>query len=98
MVGVITVDDHREAVTKLLGTAPATVLPLAQCAGLVLAEDVRAGVSLPPFDNSAMDGYAVRSVDLADASAESPVELPVADDIPAGRVDIAALLPGTAFM
>jgi molybdopterin molybdotransferase len=96
MVRVITVDDHRESVTKLLGTAPATVLPLAQCAGLVLAEDMRAGVSLPPFDNSAMDGYAVRSVDVADASAESPVELPVADDIPAGRVDVAALLPGTA--
>jgi molybdopterin molybdotransferase len=95
MVCVITVDDHREAVTKLLGTAPATQLPLDACAGLVLAEDVRAGVSLPPFDNSAMDGYAVRAVDVAGASAENPVELPVADDIPAGRVDVAPLLPGT---
>jgi molybdopterin molybdotransferase len=96
MVGVISVDDHREAVTKLLGVAPATTLPLADCAGLVLAEDVHAGVSLPPFDNSAMDGYAVRSEDVAKASAESPVELPVAEDIPAGRIDVPTLLPGTA--
>src|SRR4030081_1857336 len=96
MVGVISVDDHREAVTKLLGVAPATTLPLADCAGLVLAEDVHAGGSLPPFDNSAMDGYAVRSEDVAKASAESPVELPVAEDIPAGRIDVPTLLPGTA--
>ncbi|MDT7729179.1 MAG: molybdopterin molybdotransferase [Actinomycetota bacterium] len=96
MVRVITVDDHREAVTKLLGTSPATSLPLDECAGLVLAEDVRAGVSLPPFDNSAMDGYAVRAEDVASASAEHPVELPVAEDIPAGRIDVPALLPGTA--
>jgi molybdopterin molybdotransferase len=96
MVQVISVDNHRDAVTKLLGVAPATSLPLADCAGLVLAEDVRAGVSLPPFDNSAMDGYAVRSADIVDASAERPIELPVAEDIPAGRIDVPALRPGTA--
>jgi molybdopterin molybdotransferase len=96
MVRVISVDDHREAVTKLLGTAPATSLPLADCAGLVLAEDVRAEVSLPPFDNSAMDGYAVRAVDVKDAGVEHPVELPVAADIPAGRTDVPDLLAGTA--
>jgi molybdopterin molybdotransferase len=62
----------------------------------VLAEDVRAEVSLPPFDNSAMDGYAVRSVDVVEAGGERPVELPVAEDIPAGRTDVPALLPGTA--
>jgi molybdopterin molybdotransferase len=97
MVQVISVDDHREAVTKLLGTAPAIPLPLLDCAGLVLAEDVHAGVSLPPFDNSAMDGYAVRAQDVAGASAENPVELPVASDIPAGLVDVPDLLPGTTM-
>jgi molybdopterin molybdotransferase len=96
MVQVISVDNHRDAVTKLLGVAPATSLPLADCAGLVLAEDVRAGVSLPPFDNSAMDGYAVRSADIVDASSERPIELPVAGDIPAGRIDVPTLRPGTA--
>jgi molybdopterin molybdotransferase len=89
---VISVDDYRERITALLGTAPTTVLPLADAAGLVLAEDVPAGVSLPPFDNSAMDGYAVRAADVVSV----PVTLPVADDIPAGRVDVGTLRPGTA--
>ncbi|MEU9691147.1 molybdopterin molybdotransferase MoeA [Amycolatopsis japonica] len=89
---MISVDAHRETVTGLLGNAPVIRLPLASAAGLVLAEDVRAGVSLPPFDNSAMDGYAVRAADVA----EVPVTLPVAEDIPAGRVDRTKLEPGTA--
>ncbi|AIG73387.1 Molybdopterin molybdenumtransferase 2 [Amycolatopsis japonica] len=89
---MISVDAHRETVTGLLGNAPVIRLPLASAAGLVLAEDVRAGVSLPPFDNSAMDGYAVRAEDIA----EVPVTLPVAEDIPAGRVDSTKLEPGTA--
>jgi molybdopterin molybdotransferase len=93
---VISVDEYRSAVTALLGTAAPISLPLADCAGLVLAEDVRAGVSLPPFDNSAMDGYAVFSADVAGASAEHPVELPVTEDIPAGRTDVPELSRGTA--
>ncbi|KAA2262486.1 molybdopterin molybdotransferase MoeA [Solihabitans fulvus] len=75
---------------------PVRRLPLADCLGLVLAEDLVAPISLPPFDNSAMDGYAVRAADVAGASAAEPVELPVADDIPAGRVDLVPLRPGTA--
>ncbi|KOV83773.1 molybdopterin molybdenumtransferase [Nocardia sp. NRRL S-836] len=70
---------------------PVVHLPLEECLGLVLAADVIAPVSLPPFDNSAMDGYAVHAADLA----EVPVRLPVADDIPAGRVDVRPLEPGT---
>jgi molybdopterin molybdotransferase len=96
MVRVISVDDHRATLIELLGTAPTAALPLAECAGLVLAADVPADVSLPPFDNSAMDGFAVRSVDVVEAGPENPVELPVTDDIPAGRVDLPVLLPGTA--
>ncbi|WIX81467.1 molybdopterin molybdotransferase MoeA [Amycolatopsis carbonis] len=93
---MISVDAYRETVTELLGRTPVTTLPLAEAAGFVLAEDVHAGVSLPPFDNSAMDGYAVRAADVAGAGPDSPVTLPVADDIPAGRVDVATLEPGTA--
>jgi molybdopterin molybdotransferase len=52
--------------------------------GRVLAADVRAPIDLPPFDNSQMDGYAVVSDDLADASGERPVALRVAPHIPAG--------------
>ncbi|MGX7825562.1 molybdopterin molybdotransferase MoeA [Actinokineospora sp. 24-640] len=84
-------DEYRAQVAALVPTMPVLSLPLAECLGLVLAEDVVAGVSLPPFDNSAMDGYAVRAADLA---GESTV-LPVADDIPAGRTDVQPLVPGT---
>ncbi|WP_409462297.1 gephyrin-like molybdotransferase Glp [Amycolatopsis sp. GA6-003] len=89
---MISVDAYRETVTELLGRAPVRAVPVTDAAGLVLARDVLAGVALPPFDNSAMDGYAVRAADVA----EAPVTLPVADDIPAGRVDVKPLEPGTA--
>ncbi|GAA0511188.1 molybdopterin molybdenumtransferase [Saccharopolyspora subtropica] len=91
-----TVADHRARVAALLTTTPVARLPLEDCLGLALAEDLTASIPLPPFDNSAMDGYAVRSADLAGASPEQPVELPVAEDIPAGRVDVPPLRPGTA--
>ena len=55
-----------------------------------------APLSLPGFDNSAMDGYAVVAEDVSGATAEQPVLLPVAEDIPAGRTDPLTLKPGTA--
>lgn len=91
-----TVDEHRAVVAALLAPMPAEDVPVGQARGRVLAADVVAGVALPSFDNSAMDGYAVRAADLAAATDAAPVELPVAADIPAGRTDIPALQPGTA--
>nr|WP_275592755.1 gephyrin-like molybdotransferase Glp [Actinokineospora baliensis] len=91
----MTPQEYRLEVEALVPPMPVVRLPLARCRGLVLAEDVVAGVSLPPFDNSAMDGYAVRASDVVGASAENPVRLPVADDIPAGRTDVRPLEPGT---
>ena len=61
----------------------------------MLAADVTAPLSLPVFDNSAMDGYAVYADDVAGADTK-PVTLPVAEDIPAGRIDQLTLAPGTA--
>lgn len=87
-----TVAEHRKRVAELVGLMPVLQLPLDECLGLVLAADVIAPLSLPPFDNSAMDGYAVRAAELA---GEGPVTLPVADDIPAGRTEISPLEPGT---
>ncbi|SPM33119.1 Molybdopterin biosynthesis enzyme [Mycobacterium rhizamassiliense] len=75
-------------------SAVTVTLPEAQ--GLVLADDVVAQLALPVFDNSAMDGYAVRADDVGDATPERPVVLPVAEDIPAGRTDLLVLDPGTA--
>jgi len=95
-VQLTSVDDHAARVAALL-TAPDPVdVPLGDCDGLVLGADVVARVALPGFDNSAMDGYAVRAADVATATADKPVELPVSDDIPAGRVDVPPLKPGTA--
>jgi molybdopterin molybdotransferase len=90
------VDEHRAVVAALLARMPAEEVPVGQARGRVLAADVVAAVSLPSFDNSAMDGYAVRAADLAGVTAAAPAELPVAADIPAGRTDVPPLQPGTA--
>ena len=92
----ITAAEYRDQLLALV--RPTRVVPaaLAQAAGQVLATDVHARVTIPPFDNSAMDGYAVRADDVAQASTEHPVVLPVADDIPAGRTDRLTLAAGTA--
>ena len=82
-------------VAGLIRARPAVTVPAAEAAGLVLAEDVPAPLSLPVFDNSAMDGYAVRAAEVADAGT-TPVRLPVAADIPAGRTDTLTLAPGAA--
>lgn len=66
---------------------------LAQARGRTLARDVAAPIDLPPFDNSAVDGYAVRHSDLA---ARSETALAVADRITAGRA-AAPIMPGTAI-
>jgi len=80
----------------MIRARPAVTVSLTQAQGLVLADDVVAQLSLPVFDNSAMDGYAVRAEDTEGATPEHPVILPVAEDIPAGRTDELTLQPGTA--
>ena len=90
------VEDHRRVVAELISARAPHRCGLAEALGLVLAADLAAPLSLPVFDNSAMDGYAVRAEDVATASADSPVELPVAEDIPAGRTDRPTLAAGTA--
>jgi molybdopterin molybdotransferase len=94
MCPVRTVEEHQAVVAALVPPLPEETIPLAAAHGRVLARDVLAAVPLPGFDNSAMDGYAARWAEVADA-ARSPVRLPVADDIPAGRSDVTPLAPGT---
>lgn len=91
------VEEHlAEILRTIVPLAPAE-LPLGDVHGLVLAEDVSAAVSLPSFDNSAMDGYAVRVEDVAGASAEHPAVLPVTAEVAAGDTGAYALRPGTAI-
>lgn len=90
------VSEHQRVVSQLISARPAANVGLADSLGLVLADDVIAPLSLPVFDNSAMDGYAVRVEDVIGADPVNPVKLPVAEDIPAGRTDLLTLAPGTA--
>jgi molybdopterin molybdotransferase len=89
-----TVDEHRAAVLALVGPLPAESVPVGAALGRVLAEDVTAVVDLPGFDNSAMDGYAVRAADLEGASEATPVVLVVDGDIAAGDTVRHVLAPG----
>jgi molybdopterin molybdotransferase len=90
------VEEHQRVVAGLITAGTATTADLAGAVGRVLSSDVAATVSLPGFDNSAMDGYAVFAGDVASATTDRPVKLPVAEDIPAGRTHIPILEPGTA--
>jgi len=71
-------------VTGSLHPLPMTELPLEECAGHVLAADIVSPVDLPPWSNSAMDGYAVRAVDVRGAE-DRPITLRVVDRIMAGQ-------------
>jgi molybdopterin molybdotransferase len=94
--GLLSVDDHRARILEAIEPLPAFPQPLMETLGLTAAEDVVATINLPSFDNSAMDGYAVRHADVATASEESPVHLPVVGEIGAGQAQLLALPPGTA--
>jgi molybdopterin molybdotransferase len=91
-----TVEEHQRVVAGLISPRDPVTVPVGEALGLVLADDVVAPLSLPGFDNSAMDGYAVVAEDIAGASAERPVLLPVTEDIFAGRTDQLVLAAGTA--
>jgi molybdopterin molybdotransferase len=71
-------------------------LPIDEALGRALAGDVNSRVDHPPWDNSAMDGFAVRAADLQELEAGQPVILPVSDDVPAGAFPSGPLSPGTA--
>ncbi len=81
---LVPVDAHLAEALAAIRPIEPVALPLAAAEGGVLAADVAASTPLPSFDNSAMDGYAVRAADLAAATGDSPVRLPVRGEIAAG--------------
>src|SRR5690349_7422437 len=94
---LLEIDDARE---RVLGQAPSPqseAVTLHEAAGRVLAEDVVAPEPVPAFDNSAMDGYAVRAADTAGAAPESPVRLEVRDESRAGRPEESPVGDGEAI-
>ncbi len=93
---LVPVDVHLADCLAVLRPLEPVEVALEQALGRVLAEDVVATAPLPGDDNSAMDGYAVRCDDVATASPDSPVMLPVVADVAAGGADPAPLERGTA--
>jgi molybdopterin molybdotransferase len=90
------VDEHLALILEQITVLPAYDQPLLETLGLPAAEDIVSPLSLPIFDNSAMDGYAVVFRDVAEATPERPVHLPVVGEIAAGQTQIYAMSPGTA--
>jgi molybdopterin molybdotransferase len=93
---MIPFDEALAAVLAEVRPLPAEEVSLASALGRVLAQPVAAGADGPRFDNSSVDGYAVRVSDLAAASPESPVRLPVSGLLPAGSEAVSGLARGTA--
>ena len=81
---MISVHEALKLILNQISALPAEQVPILQAAGRVLCEEVRARRCVPPFANSAMDGYAVRWQDVAQASAASPASLRVLESVPAG--------------
>ncbi len=91
------VEEHLAEILRTVRPLAPTELSLSDALGLVLAQDVTATVPLPSFDNSSMDGYAVRVADIAAASEQAPVTLPVVGEVAAGDTGAYALPPGTSI-
>jgi molybdopterin molybdotransferase len=91
------VEEHLAEILATITPLTPTELGLDDIGGLVLAEDVSAVSALPSFDNSGMDGYAVRVEDVAAATEETPATLPVTAEVAAGDTGAYALQPGTAI-
>ena len=89
---------YAEALRLLLSEAKpieeTETIPLMYSTGRVLAEDIASPIDVPGWDNSQMDGYALRVEDIASASQDAPVRLPVAERIAAGKIG-GPLLSGT---
>ncbi|WP_432147008.1 molybdotransferase-like divisome protein Glp [Streptomyces sp. bgisy084] len=93
---VWSVAEHLDDVLSKIAPLDPIELQLLDAQGCVLVEDITVPVALPPFDNSSMDGYAVRAADVADATESAPVTLTVIGDVAAGSGELPRIGPGQA--
>ena len=93
---MLSVEEARTRILSLCPRMPIREIPLLETRGLTLAADVVANFDVPPWDNSAMDGYAVRAIEVSSASAANKVLLPVSASIAAGDSRFSPLAPNTA--
>ena len=95
-MSLLSVAEARERILTHFQPVAAESLPLVECAFRVLARDVSASTDLPLFDNSSMDGFAMRAADVAGAAPDSARTLRVVADIPAGATPTISLAEGQA--
>jgi molybdopterin molybdotransferase len=93
---VITVEEARATVLAGIGVLEPERVSALESIGRVLAADIVSDIDVAPFDNSAMDGYAVRFADVANASEDAPVRLRVVEHVPAGAFPAMPVGPGEA--
>lgn len=93
----LTVEEASARILADVEPLPAESVRLGDALGRVLARDVRSPIAHPPWDNSSMDGYAVRSADVSGASANQPVVLPVLETVRAGQRATMEVRSGTAI-
>ena len=94
---MISVEEARERVLGYFGVLEPETRPILEADGQVLAEDVEGRFDIPPLDNSAMDGYALRTEDIRGASETSAVTLRVTGSVAAGQLPTGSVEPGTAI-
>tara|TARA_B100001013_G_scaffold163355_1_gene97704 strand:- start:2503 stop:3780 length:1278 start_codon:yes stop_codon:yes gene_type:complete len=92
---MLSVEDARDRILNQFGVLDAQNFRITDALGLVTMDQIRSGVNIPPLDNSAMDGYAVRSADVSRATYQHPVMLEILETIPAGSLPRKELKPGT---
>jgi molybdopterin molybdotransferase len=91
------VESYLSEIIAAITPLPPADLPLPTADGAVLAADATAQWQLPGFDNSSMDGYAVLAADVAAASPDAPVRLPVDGEVAAGDTNVRTLMPGSCI-
>lgn len=94
---MLSVEEAYERVMASFQTLEAEEKPLLDCIGQVLAEDISSPLALPPLANSGMDGYALRHIDIAGASQNTPSDLSVIGIVAAGQMPDKSVAPGTAI-
>lgn len=86
----------RDLLLQIAAPVGTEAVPLSQCGGRILAQDLIAAENIPPFDRSPYDGYSFRAEDTAEASPDHPVTLQILEEIPAGAVPTVTVTKGTA--
>ena len=93
---MLSVEAARQQMLNTIPVLPSERRGILECADYVLAEELSAAENIPPFDNSAMDGYAVRAADVQNASQENPTVLSVVETIAAGYAPTKQVREGEA--